>query len=342
VAAVMGWAEKAVSYQKSNCQWLESAIHSVKMSSHPEEKTNRTVFTLRKQVSTVALVACLYSIGVDSVSAAIYELMAVPGDEVILASDGSRFIASEFDAGTGDIDPFLTIKAHGSGTIERGHNLDTSLDGVTIQNDERATGGGGRTHALLLSEVPFVTLDGQAYLDIGFDINESDDSQVTKQLDLTSLQIFTNSDAGLMFDFDMYGSGPAEAFGAMVGDATPYGVLRYNFDGTEDNTLTINPLNDGSGTGDVRILIRFETFMHANLTDNVFVWAELDRVSAGFEEFTVRHVENPEFPPLGEGAPGTGGVIIISIPEPSAALLFVLGAMVTLGRRSRGCERRRL
>jgi hypothetical protein len=126
-------------------------------------------------------------------------------------------------SGTGVFDSFVRLQ--GSPT-ERGYNTDGTL--------EFNTKAGKWTHAILVSEIPVISIGGDPYWELWSDINESNS---TPLISLNDLEVYFTDDPDLT----------GYSFGA---NATKV----YDFAGS----ILINDVNQGSGRGDLRYNIPLE------------------------------------------------------------------------------------
>jgi len=123
-------------------------------------------------------------------------------------------------SGTGVFDPFVRTQAHPD---EQGYNTDGAL--------EFDTKPGAWTHAILVSDIPVVSVGGGLYWELFADINDNDN---TSTISLNGLEVYFTSDPELT----------GYPFGE---DATKV----YDFEGS----IRINDVNQGSGRGDLRYRI---------------------------------------------------------------------------------------
>ena len=152
--------------------------------------------------------------------------------------NGAYFV--QFDptqsSGSGVFPTFLKIQAKGT---EKGYNTDGAFEFDTKQG----------SRAILLSEVPQVTINSAVYREFGLDINES----VGELVSLDAVQVFrSESDV-----CSGYNSGVPS-----ITCPTPYiTTLVYDFDGDEDNWASLNyNLQPGSGVADYIMLVLDSSF----------------------------------------------------------------------------------
>jgi hypothetical protein len=177
--------------------------------------------------------------------------------------NGARFeTTSVRPTGTGTIDSFLRIHEM---SMEQGYNTSgrpVAFDEITDPNF---------TRNLRLSELSTRTINGTTYYEFLLDVNEPNSTAV-QDIALTQLRVFTG------------------ATGSMTtNNISQLGALRYNLDAIENSGVNIRDLNDGSGSGDVRIFIPTAAFAGANPNDFVYMFAAFGNADGasegGFEEF---------------------------------------------------------
>lgn len=203
--------------------------------------------------------------------------------------------------GTGVLNTFLRLQ---NDSAEQGYNTDFRRLDLDQTNDPS-------TRSLLLSEIPKVTIDDVVYREFLLDINESNN---TPLLSLNDVQLFL----GLV---------PNPIGYANLG--TPV----YKMDGGGNNSVKLDySLNSGSGSGDMLMYVPdanfdpangpfvtlFSRFGQAIPGDNSDVASD-----AGFEEWSA-----------GKKGP-RGSIIPITVPEPSALSLVLIGAAGLLRRTRR-------
>jgi hypothetical protein len=169
--------------------------------------------------------SCLPNGSADSI-----EVADRTGHEICTTSAGAtiEYIGDQNQsfgsAGTGTFHSFVRVQADGT---EQGYNTDGTL--------EFDTKAGNFTHAILLSDIPVVTIGGTNYWELFSDINEGNN---TKGISLNDVEVYFTANPDLTgYPF----TGPAPNIATKV----------YDFSGT----MKINDVNQGSGRGDLRYRI---------------------------------------------------------------------------------------
>jgi protocatechuate 3,4-dioxygenase beta subunit len=183
-------------------------------------------------------------------------------------------------SGTGSYEPFLTIQHKDT---EAGFN---STEDNNLDNVDSNGGLDGRTNDLLLSDVPIVIIDGQAYYEFRLDLNEDNNEAV---ISVEALQIFAADSPAVGADFQ--GVGEADAFLSSDG----YDKV-FDLDADGDNRLILSDVtSSGSGTDDYRILIPVELFAgHDPAETYLVLYTEMGLAdtaldsTATFEEWNTR------------------------------------------------------
>ncbi|HYJ33615.1 MAG TPA: PEP-CTERM sorting domain-containing protein [Candidatus Binatia bacterium] len=209
--------------------------------------------------------------------------------------------------GTGVYSPFERLQANG---VEEGMN--TSGDAHVTYDDVAGTW----THAIQLNQLATVTVGSTSYYSFSLDINEANGGG--KQfLSLDELRLYT-----------LAGNGSLTSTADVVSAG---GVLRYNLDGTTDQTVYMDySLAAGSGHDDIQVLIPTSYFAGASSTDYLYFYNKMGATTgmeadftsdAGFEEW--------------HGLLGTTNPPPTNLPEPSGVVLIGTGILGILATRQR-------
>jgi hypothetical protein len=196
----------------------------------------------------VLLAAVAALVGASAANAAFPPIdMTTAGTTTTSAVDGVIWTNTNLiqSSGTGVIEPFLRWQANNT---ETGMNTD-----VPPPYDTKA---GIWTHSITLGQLGIVNKGGTDYYVFTLDINEP--NQDAAFLTLNEMRIYTTSAGGSLADE------PAViAAGAS---------LRYNLDGTVDQTIYTDyrVSNTGSGESDLDFYIPTSFFAGAASTDNIY------------------------------------------------------------------------
>lgn len=223
---------------------------------------------MKKIIFNMVLVLCVPA----SVWATAYSLPTYGSTANITGTVGGTAIVTEMtqsmqnsvSAGTGVIDPFLTIQNKGS---QSGMNT----DGATIYDQKRS--GGGYTRSLLAStlgtfQAGSTSSSPGGYFNFMLDVNQSSAKPL---ITLTELQLFLVS-AGNGGSLTQYS------------DLTSLGTKVFDMG---DNSVTIDySLWKGSGQS-MDALFQIPTF-DFNSGDFLYFWSAFTDANAGFEEWTAQ------------------------------------------------------
>ena len=232
------------------------------------------------------------------VDAAVYDL-TTSSTVVVETAYGPAIFTTDFTqpAGTGVIDPFLTIQNNG---VEQGYN--TSVSGGVFDTKREPQ----YNHELRLSDLATVNIGGTDYYSFLLDINEPNGGNKS-QISLDMLKLFTTTQ-------DKQTTTNVESLG----------VKRFDLDLPADSYIKYDDANSGSGQADIAFFIPTASFLTgpnaARPTDFVYMYQRFgDNISADFAGTTQGGFE--------ETAIGFG---VTPIPEVPAALPLagVLGAVV--------------
>jgi hypothetical protein len=284
-----------------------------------------------------ALLGCTSLLFGLQASAAMYDLSSGGSDSVSVTggTGGTAVFNTIFDqpAGTGYIEPFLRTQLLGQpgsycdgNNCEQAYNTDGAKQYDTKDDNQW-------NHALLLSDIPIVTINGVQYREFLLDINQNQGNPDQEMLSLDELQFFITTDqylTGYNDDKNLFNGGTS-----LVWELDAYNNPRNAL--TTDNWLLLENCKDpgtcGSGDYDMQALIPSEVF---GMDDSVYVTlfnrfgdnAGSTGANDGFEEWAVRQATN--------GGGGGGGD---PIPEPgilSLALIGLIGMISTRRRRLPG------
>ncbi|EDY17472.1 hypothetical protein CfE428DRAFT_4989 [Chthoniobacter flavus Ellin428] len=199
-------------------------------------------------------------------------------------------------AGTGVIDPFLTIQ---SSPTEQGYNgTNGNFDTKRVPQ---------WNHPLTLGSLAEVSLNGQQYYQFVVDVNEPNATS-TSTISLDMLSVWTSP--------TLQSSTSTNSSGLFNGSL---GTLRYNMSPSlGSNDVLYFDGNSGSGQADISIYIPVSDFAGASASDYVYMyqmWGNTLPSSGGYEEtFAVE------------------GSNLTSVPETSALLpLFAVLGMIIGG-----------
>lgn len=212
-------------------------------------------------------------------------------------------------AGTGNFDTFLKIN---NSPVEQGYN--TSASGVMDNNN------GPWTHDLQVGDLSLVQdLSGKYLVSLGMDLNEPNSAGAQYQ-SLDAFQVYVSPIAS-----------------QSVADPSQLGTLIYNMDAVQDNAILLDVSRNssgGSGRSDLNIYLDLSLFAGVKQSDYVYFYMKMGGVGKGMA---------PQYPTLDFSNDGGFDELrreyslqsVASIPEPSAACLFLVAACGLIGRRSR-------
>lgn len=196
---------------------------------------------------------------------------------VISTIYGDAIFTTDFTkpAGTGVIDPFLSIQANGT---EQGYNT-SAKQGVFDTKREPQW-----NHELQLKDLNAVTINGTQYYSFVVDINEPN-AGTKSQISLDALKIYSSTTAG-----------------KTTANVDNLGTKLFDLDLPSDSYVLYDDLNSGSGEADIAFFIPVSAFAGVKSTDYIYMYqAWGGHVSAdymtdgGFEEtFSVKVVPVPE------------------------------------------------
>ena len=192
--------------------------------------------------------------------------------------NGALFFATDQQpAGTGFIDPFLRVQAHGNNTFEQGYNTDGGFpfDDKHPHNFQ---------HSLLLSSLATFNLNGTAYYKFMLDANQSGTSN--HQFSLDRLQLYTSNNPGLTTE-----SFSINSNGVRVLDL---GHLAYTMNMNAGSGDWVKTTSTGSGRFDAIMYVPVANFNQSDRYVYLY-FASGDNIAAsgGFEEWTAEMGANP-------------------------------------------------
>jgi len=247
----------------------------------------------------VLLLACTAVAAVTPcVNAAVYDL-TTSSTVVVNTIYGPAIFTTDFTqpAGTGVLDPFLTIQKKG---VEQGYNTSAPQGVFDTKREPQYN------HELRLSDLATVNIGGTDYYSFLLDINEPNGGNKS-QISLDMLKIFTTTQAR-----------------QTTTNVESLGVKRFDLDLPSDSYIKYDDQNHGSGQADIAFFIPTASFLTgpnaARPTDLVYMYQRFgDNISADFDGSTQGGFE--------ETAIGFG---VTPIPEVPAALPLagVLGAVI--------------
>src|SRR6478672_11078633 len=163
---------------------------------------------------------------------------------VISTIYGDAIFTTDFTqpAGTGVIDPFLTVQATG---IEQGYNT-SAKNGVFDTKREPQW-----NHELQLKDLNTVAINGAQYYSFTIDINEPGAGK--SQISLDALKIYTSPTAG-----------------QATTNVDSLGTKRFDLDLPSDSYVLYDDLNSGSGQADIAFFIPTSAFAGVKSTDYIY------------------------------------------------------------------------
>lgn len=251
------------------------------------------------------------------------DLTTAGASHTVVADHGGTFIVTQGSVqptGTGTFSSFVRIQQSGGENGEQGYNTSN-----TRYFDEKTDPN--YTRAILLNEVPVVSIDGVDYREFVLDINENNGPG--NLLSLNQIQLFV-------------GPTDPENYAGLtpVTETTP---SRISFDDRFTEIFRMNDVTEdftqiklnysqasGSGESDMFLYVRNDQFGAGN--PNVILYSQfgypprppVDASDAGFEEWAVRPGGGPENPEPGDSDnPGPDGSN--QVPEPATLAIWTLG-----------------
>jgi hypothetical protein len=188
--------------------------------------------------------------------AVVYDLSA-NSTVAVPTSTGTAIFTTDFTqpAGTGVLDPFLTIQAKGT---EQGYNT-SAKNGVFDTKREPQY-----NHEVKVSDLAKVTVNGVEYYSFLLDINEPNSAS---QISLDALKIYTSTEAG-----------------QTTRNIDSLGTKVFDLDLPVDGYILYDDLNSGSGQADIAFFIPVSAFAGASPDDYVYLYQSFGQhVSADFD-----------------------------------------------------------
>ncbi len=224
------------------------------------------------------------------------DLSAVPGGDPTHNIGGALFqvyhVKSDFgqSAGTGTFDSFVQVQGPNNPPTEQGYNYDRSGtygDVLSPQYNENTSGEHNK--ALLLSDLPIVTINGVNYREFLLDSNEATGAN-KEFISLDSLQIFQETSGTLGVGHVSPGANTSFTPGSGFGVAGEH--LVYNMDASGNVWVAMNStLSSGSGDSDIRVLVPDSAFLHDAAHQYIYVYSAFGfqggdwQTNSGFEEW---------------------------------------------------------
>ena len=213
---------------------------------------------MKTSASFAAVLAALLAF-IPQAEALVYDL-TTQSTVAVATSTGTAIFTTDFTqpAGTGVIDPFLSIQAKGS---EQGYN--TSAGVFDTKREPQYN------HEVKVSDLVKVTINGTEYYSFLLDINEPNSTDKS-QISLDSLKIYTSTVAG-----------------QTTTNLKNLGTKRFDLDLPTDNYILYDDLNSGSGQADIAFFVPVSAFAGAGQNDYVYMYQMFGQhVSADFNGTT--------------------------------------------------------
>lgn len=195
---------------------------------------------------SIALLALL--VATPRADALVYDL-TTQSTVAVATNYGTAIFTTDFTqpAGTGVINPFLSIQANGT---EQGYN--TSAGVFDTKREPQYN------HEVRLSDLTKVTIAGTEYYSFLLDINEPNSANKS-QISFDALKIYTSSTAG-----------------QTTTNIDSLGTKRFDLDLPTDNYILYDDLNSGSGQADIAFFIPTASFLTgpnaASANDYVYMY----------------------------------------------------------------------
>ena len=145
--------------------------------------------------------------------------------------------------GLGNLNSFVSLSYAGMGGVEQGYNTDAR----PVQHNEAKEPA--KTHAIRLSDLPVVTVNGTQYREFVLDVNQK---KTANFLSVDEARIFLGSVGNL--------TGYNSSFQTLAGQTAV-----WDLDAGEDTTIIARALqNQGSRAGEIVLLVPESSFTGAN------------------------------------------------------------------------------
>ncbi len=193
-------------------------------------------------------------------------------------------------AGSGVIDPFLTIQNTG---LEQGYNgTDSNFDTKRVPQ---------YTHEIQLGDLNVQTVNGQQYYSFLIDTNQQNNNP-NSLISLDMVKIFTSS--------SLQSNTSTDTNGLFNGSL---GTLRYSF--SSGSYVKYNDANSGSGQADIAFLVPVSDFAGSKSTDYVYMYQQFGTeysANGGYEETTIGSGEKLTPIPEVSALLPLGGVLLVA------------------------------
>jgi len=273
------------------------------------------------------LVAAVLLGGAPPARAAVYDLLSAGQSQSLAAANigaGAIAIQSNNDSstGTGTINSFVRVHSGGSVASESGLNS-TNVNLFDSNN--------GHNFARTLSDVPYVVIGTTYYREFRVDLNEPN-SNTNHIVGINQIQIFART--GDLTD-PTVGSGhqvsvlqaaaaaPPTDLAPVIQIAGATEIFRLSGIGVTGNAIRIDEgLDNGSGSGDMRLLIPDALFVGLSPTTDIILYSQFGTPpntvtgggqAGGFEEWYVRQNNTPPPPTTSTPEPTTLGMALVGL-----------------------------
>ena len=180
---------------------------------------------------------------------------------VVFDDNGLIVTQEQIGSGTGNYSTFLRVHDVGqtSDNVELGFNTDASSETVIGPNPSDMLDT--FTHALKLSDIPVVTINGVEYLQFGLDTNEAQNL-----ISVTEFKIY-------------------QAATGTVSSQAALGTAQFDMDGGPHGNQTINLTDYGSGSGTSNFAFYVPKSSIDTSKEYVYLFAKFTNAEGGFEEW---------------------------------------------------------